>query len=438
MRKIITSLLFASMAVAASAGTPWTLSQCIDYALEHNITVKQGELNVMQNEISLNSAKSSRLPGVSASVNEDFSFGRSTKGNNLNSSGNSARTSYSIGAEVPVFQGFQIRHNIAMNELNLAAATADLDKIKDDIRIAVAKAYVTILYNKEILKVAESQTAIDEMHVARLEDMYATGKASAAQVAQQKAALAQSRYQETQAANNLKLAVLEMTQLLEIGDPEGFDVMAPADEATALRLTNSAEEIYAAAVTEKPAILAEQARLGAAKSKIGIARSSLYPSLSLSGGMGSSFFFEPGQKAIPFSTQAKDYFSQYVGLSLSIPIFSRFQVRNGIRSAKVGYDNQNLQLDNARKALYKEIQQAWYGAVASRDRFVSCTEVKNSAETSFELVSAKYEAGKATITEFNEAKNTLMKAEADLAQARYEHMFQTRLLDFYKGASLDY
>lgn len=439
MRKIITSLLFASMAIAASAGNPWTLSQCIDYALEHNIAVKQGEINVRQNEISLNTAKFSRLPGVNASASENFSFGRSTKSDNTTGSGDMAQSDFSIGVDVPVFQGFQIKHNIAVSKLNLAAATADLDKAKDDIRIAVAKAYVTILYNKEILKVAESQTAIDEMHVSRLEDMYATGKASAAQVAQQKAALAQSRYQETQAINNLKLAVLDLTQLLELDEPEGFDVVAPADEATALRLTGSAEDIYASAVTEKPSILAEQARLGAAKSKIGVAKSYLYPNISLSGGIGTDFFYVPGKKVkTPFFTQLNDYLRQYVGLSLSIPVFSRFQIRNGIRSAKLGYESQNLQLDNARKALYKEIQQAWYGAVASRDRFLSSEEVKRSAETSFELVNAKYEAGKATITEFNEAKNTLMKAEADLAQARYEHMFQTRLLDFYKGEEIDF
>jgi len=439
MRKILTSLLFASMAMAASAGTPWTLSQCIDHALENNIMVKQSEINVRQNEISLNTARLSRLPGISASASDNLSFGRGLNDDNTYVKTNiTNNVSLSLGADVPIFQGFQIHHNIAESKLNLAAATADLEKAKDDIRIAVAKAFVQILYNKEILEVAKGQVAIDSMQVARLEEMYKTGKASAAQVAQQKAAMAQSHYQQTQAANSLRLSLLDMTQLLELTEPEGFDVAEPSCDITEMRLVGSAEDIYATAVGIKPSILAEQSRLDAAKSRIGVAKSYLYPRLSFSGGIGSSYYDDSGRYYGSFSDQMKEKFSQYVGVSLSIPVFSRFQVRNSIRSAKLGWVNQSLQLDNARKVLYKEIQQAWYGAVASRDKYISSTEVKNSAEASFELVSAKYEAGKATITEFNEAKNTLMKAEADLAQARYEHLFQTRLLDFYKGEKLDF
>ncbi len=436
MRKVITSILLLSATAGAWAGTPWSLRQCIDYALENNITVKQNELNVMQNEIELNTAKNSRLPGASAQVSEQFNFGRGLNADNIYANTDyTATTSASAGIDVPIFQGFRIKHDIAASKLNLAAATADLEKARDDIRIAVAKAYVQILYDKEILSVAKNQIAIDSMQVARLEDMFETGKASAAQVAQQKAALAQSRYQKTQAANNLKLSILDITQLLELSDPEDFDVAVPDTETIGARLIGSAEDIYASAIGIKPSILAEKARLEAAESKIGVAKSSLYPSLSLSGGIASGIYSDIPKSALD---QTRDNFRKYVGVNLSIPIFSRFQVRNNIRSAKLQYNYQRLQLDNARKNLYKEIQQAWYGAIASRDKYISSEEVKESAESSFELVSAKYEAGKATITEFNEAKNTLMKAESDLAQARYEHLFQTRLLDFYKGEEIDF
>ena len=132
----------------------------------------------------------------------------------------------------------------------------------------------------------------------------------------------------------------------------------------------------------------------------------------------------------------KNNFSQQLGLSMSIPIFARMANRNNLRSTQLSARTQELQLENAKKSLYKEIQQAWYNALASQDRYASSQMVRDSASESFELVSAKYENGKANITEFNEAKNTLMRAESDLVQARYEHLFQTRLLDFYRRGDL--
>ena len=135
----------------------WTLAQCIDYALENSLSVRQSELNVEQKEISLNTAENSRLPGVSGSAGQNFSFGRGLTADNTYANTNTTSTSFGVGADVPVFNGFRIKHNIELTKLDLAAATADLDKAKDDIRVAVAQAYVQILYNMEILDVARNQ-----------------------------------------------------------------------------------------------------------------------------------------------------------------------------------------------------------------------------------------------------------------------------------------
>ena len=187
MRRILAvcALIGASLGLQAQS---WTLEQCINHALENNLTVKQGDLTVRQNEIELNTAVNRRLPGVSASASESFSAGRSLLGNNTYATNtNSTSTNFNIGADVPVFQGFQIRNNIAAARLNLAAATADLEKIKDDIRVAVAQAFVQVLYNQEILDVAEGQIEIDSLQVERLTELLRNGKASAAELAQQKA-----------------------------------------------------------------------------------------------------------------------------------------------------------------------------------------------------------------------------------------------------------
>ena len=160
------------------------------------------------------------------------------------------------------------------------------------------------------------------------------------------------------------------------------------------------------------------------------------PSLSFSAGLGTNYYTTSGFKADPFGKQLKNNFSQYLGLSLNIPIFNRFQTRNSIRSAKLDRLNQQLTLDNTKKTLYKEIQQAWYNTVAARQKVESSLEARRASETAFRMVQTKYENGKATITEFNEAKNTYLRTESDLTQARYEHLYQVALLKFYRGEPL--
>ena len=134
----------------------------------------------------------------------------------------------------------------------------------------------------------------------------------------------------------------------------------------------------------------------------------------------------------------KNNFSQYLGFNLTVPIFNRMATRNSIRSARLNQQQQKLQLDNVRKELYKEIQQAYYNAVAARAKYESCKVAAGSNKEAFDLMSAKYEYGKANITEFNESKNNWLKAESDLVRAKYEYMYQTSLMDFYRGRELTF
>lgn len=415
---------------------PWSLADCVDYALEHNITVRQQEISVAQREIELNTAQNSRLPGVSGSMSENFSFGRGLSADNTYENSNSTSTGISLGADVPVFQGFRIRHNIELQKLNLAAAAADLDRIKDNISVQVAQAYVQILYNMEILEVAKNQVAIDSLQVERIEAMVENGKASAVQLSQQKSALSQSKYSKTMAQNNLNLSLLDLSQLLELGSPEGFAVAKPDPSSLQPGILETPEQVYAAAVGVKPSIQAEMTRLDAASTQISLARSYRLPSISLSGGVGTNYYTSSVRAATAFTQQIKNNFSQYVGVNLSVPIFSRFSIRNSIRSSQLSYMNQELQVESAKKSLYKEIQQAYANAVASQAKYISAMESAASAQESFDLVQAKYETGKANITEFNESRSTMVKALSDLAQSRYESYFNSKVLDFYKGIPL--
>ena len=443
MYRIIFTLSFilASLAASAQQSGGWTLRQCIDYALENNITVKQQDVTRRQNEVQLSTAKNSRLPDLNASASQNWSFGRGLTSENTYSNRNTSSTSLSLGTTVPLFTGFRIPRTIELNKLNLEAATADLGKARDDISVQVAQAYVQILYNIELRDVAQRQIDIDSMQVERLREMYRTGKASGVEVAQQEATLAQSRLTLTQADNDYRISLLTLAQLLELPSPEGFTIVHPdiaaltVDEAAALPLP---DEIFQEAIAFKPEVKAETLRLKSTEMSIKIAQSALWPTLSLSAGLGSNYYKTNGFDTESFGRQMRNNFSQYIGLSLNIPIFNRFETRNSIRSARLDRESQQLRLDDVKKTLYKEIQQAYYNAVAARAQYASSTEATASNKAAFDLMSAKYEYGKANITEFNESKNNWLKAESDLARAKYEYMYDTSLLDFYRGRPLDF
>ena len=453
----------------------WTLRECCDYAVSHNIGIRQQENQCRQQELQLSTAKNQRLPDLSGSVGQNFSFGRGLTANNTYSNTNTSSMSFSLGTSIPLFTGFQIPNQIKLSQLNLEAATQDLEKAKNDIRMQVAQAFVQILYDREISDVARRQITIDSMQVVRLQAMVDNGRASIAELSQQQATLAQSRLTATQADNNLSLALLTLTQLLELPSPDGFminaqctmhnaQLAAPGDEAAkdcalcivhcaltiehcalciehcALTIEHCAlpspEAIYAEALGIKPEIAAQQLRLKATDNNIKIAQAGYLPTLSLSGGLGTNYYTTSGFTADPFGTQLKNNFSQYIGLSLNVPIFNRFQTRNSIRNARIEQQTQQLQLDNTKKALYKEIQQVYYNAVNAQQRERSAQEALHSAANAFQLMQAKYENGKATITEFNEAKNNYLKTASDLVQARYERLYQQALILFYQGREL--
>ena len=437
MKKIIIAL-FALVAVSTYAQTNWDVRRCISHALANNISIKQADNRIRQNELQLSTAKNSRLPDLSASVGENVSFGRGLTAENTYSNTNTSSTSFGLSTSVPLFTGMRIENTIKLQKLNLDASTADLEKAKNDIAMQVAQQYIQIVYSKELVAVAHRQIAIDSMQVERLQAMLAGGKASPAEVSQQKATMAQSRLTATQAENDLKIALLNLSQLLELPTPEGFSVVDVDVSGLAMSVVPSADAVYSDAVGIKPEIAAENIRLQAAEKNIKVAEAARYPQLYLSGSLGTNYYTTSGFDADGFGKQLKNNFSQAIGLNLSIPIFNRFSTRNSIRSAEIDRDNQRLQLDNTKKALYKEIQQVCYNAAAAQSKLTSSEAAAASSEDAFTLMQAKYENGKANITEFNEAKNNLMRSQSNLMQAKYEYLYQTVLVDFYRGREISF
>ena len=423
-------------ATSSFAQKQWTLPECINYAIEHNISLKQRENTRRQNEVSLNTAKNSRLPDLNAGVSESLGFGRSLGMDNTYSKNNTSNTSFQISTSVPILTGNRIENTIKLNQLNLEASTADLEKARNDIRTQIAQQYIQIVYDTEILAVAKRQIGIDSLQLYRLQEMERNGKATLTEVLQQQSTMEQSRLTATQAENTYRLDLLALTQLLELPSPESFSIVIPTLPSNSGSLINvNPEIIYQEAITVKPEVQAEELRLKASDANILIAKSAKYPTLSFNAGLGTNYYktLNGNYKQDSFSSQLKNNFSQSLGLQLNVPIFNRYATRNSIKSASIDKENQQLALDNVKKSLYKEIQQVYYNTIAAEAKYKSSLQAKVTSDDAFNLTQSKYENGKATITEFNESKNNLMKAESDLVQARYQLIYQKALIDFYRG-----
>ena len=413
----------------------WDLQRCITHAIEHNLSIKQKEAARNQSEVELNTAQWSRMPNLNGNIGQSFNFGRALQADNTYGNRNTRNTNFSLGTNIPLFTGMQIPNSIALSKLNLKAATEDLAKAKEDISIQVASYFLQVLFNEELTKIARNQVALSQEQLDRKVAFFKNGKASEAEILEAKSRLAQDQLSLVQAENNHQLALLDLSQMLELPSPENFRISVPdIDDFTAY--LSMPEEVYAQAMMNKPAIKAAQYRLQGAEKSIKIAQSGYYPQLSFGAGIGTNYYHLSGIENAPFSTQWDQNMNKYLQFSLSIPIFNRFQTRNRVKSARIQHTALSWQLEESKKALYKEIQQAYYNALAAESKYKSSQSASESAEASFRLMSEKYANGKASATEYNEMRTAWMKALSDGVQAKYEFVYRSKILDFYKGVPL--
>ena len=435
MKRTILIACVMATGYGIQAQEAWSLQKCIEYAIEHNLSIKQQEASRNQSEVELNTAQWSRLPNLNGNVGQSFNFGRAIQAANTYGNRNTRNTNFSVGTSIPLFTGMQIPNSIALSKLNLKAATEDLNKAKEDISIQVASYYLQVLFNEELVKIAQRQVELSQEQLDRKVTFFKNGKASEAEVYEAKSRVAQDEYSLVQAQNNHQLALLDLSQLLELPTPENFQIETPNVEAFSTQLSLP-DEVYAQALLNKPAIKAAQYRLEGAAKSIRIAQSAWYPQLSFGAGIGTNYYSITGIENASFGSQWHQNMNKYLQFSLSIPLFNRFATRNRVKSARIQRNALAWQLEESKKALYKEIQQAYYNARAAESQYQSSQTASQSAEASFKLMSEKYANGKATATEYNEMRATWMKALSEQVQARYDYLFRSKILEFYQGKQL--
>lgn len=448
MKQVISSIALASFLFCLPAGAQeapkqWSLEECIRYAIENNIDLKQKELERQNQEVTLHTSKYSWLPNLNASINENFGFGRSESKDGLIVDRNSANTSASIQLSMPIFDGFKIPNDIAARKLDLKASIETLNKAKEDLSINVASYYLQVLYNKEMLKITELQVALSSEQVTKTEALYNAGKVPESQLYDMKAQLAKDEVTLTESRNNVKLALLDLTQALELErDGENFDVLEPETGDAVEQYMSSIippDQVYDYAVGVKPQVKEQEYLLESQKKMLKVAQAGYYPKLNFSAGYSNGYYHNFGDgdyNNAPFSDQLKNNGQKSIGFSLSIPIFNRFQVRNSVRSARIAIHNRELLMENSKKILYKEIQQAYYNATAAQEKYVSSDKSVDASKIAFSYAEDRYGAGKSTVFEYSEAKTKYAQSLAEQTQAKYNFIFRAKILDFYHGTPI--
>ena len=383
------------------------------------------------------------MPNLNASINENFGFGRSESKDGLIVDRNSANTSASIQLSMPIFDGFKIPNDIAARKLDLKASIETLNKAKEDLSINVASYYLQVLYNKEMLKIAELQVALSSEQVTKTEALYNAGKVPESQLYDMKAQLAKDEVTLTESRNNVKLALLDLTQALELErDGENFDVLEPETGDAVEQYMSSIippDQVYDYAVGVKPQVKEQEYLLESQKKMLKVAQAGYYPKLNFSAGYSNGYYHNFGDgdyNNAPFSDQLKNNGQKSIGFSLSIPIFNRFQVRNSVRSARIAIHNRELLMENTKKTLYKEIQQAYYNATAAQEKYVSSDKSVDASKIAFSYAEERYGAGKSTVFEYSEAKTKYAQSLAEQTQSKYNFIFRAKILDFYNGTPI--
>lgn len=413
-----------------------SLQQCIEYALNHNISIQQQQLNEENRKIQLETTRYSRLPDLSANIGEGFGFGRSTGRDGSTVDNTSASTSFSIMTSMPVFDGFRISNQIKSDRFSLQAATAQLEKARQDVSIQVASYYLNALYYKGVVAIQRQQLELDKQTLQKAKDLFEAGKKPESEVVAAQAQVDMTLHQLTESEGNETMARLDLMQLLNLNDDVRSFSITDIDTTQLSKDITPAAQVFEQAAQLHPSIMAAKYNLESSKYALKVAKSANLPTLSLSARYSNSYYYQfDSDFNQPFSKQLDLNGSEYLGLSLNIPIFNRFATRNSIRQARLQIQNQELQLSDAQLQLQKQIEQAYWNAIKARANYSSAESAARSTQLSYNYESERYAAGKSTSIDLQNTRNKLEKALSDQLQARYEYLMRVKILEFYNGVS---
>ncbi len=438
---LLFAMVFMGTASKIVAQDTWSLQQCIDYAIENNIQIKQQALNTQYNDNQVRQAKANRLPNLNASFSNDYSFGRSLTYRNTYKNENSASVSGALSTNITLFNGIVLTNTIKQRELDLQATIQDLQKAKDDIMLAISAGYLEILFAEELEHVTKAQIEMTQQQLDRTRQLVEAGSLARGALLEIEAQKAREELQLVNDHNRVQLGYLALYQFLELPISESFKIEKPVlpELKANVSLSNSID-VFNNAINVRPEIKAAQLRVESALKQLDIAKGYRYPSLTLGANYYNLFnnkYSDIYGEKITFKDQLKNNGRSGVGLSLNIPIFNRNQVKIGISNASLQISDYEYRLQTARNTLRKDIEQAYTNALASFNRYISTKKAVSSMEEAFRYTEEKFNVGMVNSVDYNLSKNNLTAAQSNLLQAKYEYIFRTKILDFYNGIPIE-
>ncbi len=440
------SLLFICFSNIASAQSIWSLRQCINYALENNIQIKQAGLNAQNAQLTYDESKYSFLPSANADLSHSYNFGRSVDpSTNIYVTNKQIQAnSFSLTSSVTVFNGFQKQNQLAVNHLELEASMADLLKAKNDIAMNITSAYLNVLYTEEQLRAAKKQMETTVLQRQQTERLVAAGNLAELSLKDVDAQLANEELNIVNAANNQRMAILKLLQLLQLPTNYELDVDSTVmQQFTADAFVPTPEMIYDYARTAQPVILAQQYRVAVAKRNVDLRKGSMLPTLSLFGSLRTNYSSAAYQLVAPqqiekisFNDQLSQNFGKAVGLSLSVPIFNGYQAKTNYKKSTLNLLYTKYTMELTENQLKQEIAQAYANRLAAEAKYKATIKYVESLQAAFEANTKKFNAGVINALEFNTAKNNLSKGQSDLINAKFDYYFKMKIIDFYMGRPL--
>ena len=418
----------------------WDLKKCFEYALENNIQVKRQMLNAQYYENQVDQARSDKLPNLNAQIGSDYSFGRTLNYDNTYKNTNSAGLNGGISSNMTLFKGMTLTNTVQQRQLDLEAINNDLQKTKDDIMLSIAAEYLQILFAEEILGVDSANIAVTKQQLERSRQLVDAGSLARGSMLEIEAQLAREELQLVNDQNNLQLAYLNLYQFLDLPITESFKIEKPKLPEIQANLTMmNSYDVFNTAINVRPEIKAAQLRVESARKQMEIVKGNALPSLSFGANYYNNYnnqYTDLTGDKISFGDQMKNNYRGSLGLTLSIPIFNRFQVKNGVANSEIQMYDYEYQLQQARNVLRKEIEQVYTNALASLNRYISTDKAVTSMKEAFRYTEEKFNVGMINSVEYNQSKNNLTQAQSDLLQAKYEYIFRTKILDFYNGVPI--
>ncbi len=438
---LVTGILSISIISHTSAQEVWSLEKCIEYAIENNIQIKRQEINNQYNSNQQNQAKSDRLPTLNVQLSNSLNFGRSLTYENTYANTNSTQYNGGLSTRFTIWNGSVLQNTIKQKELDLLAGIQDLQKAKDDITLNIAASYLEILFADELINVANSQIDVTKQQIERTSQLVEAGSLAKGALLEIEAQLAGEQLQLVNNQNQLQLSYLSLYQLLDLPIEKHFQIEKPElPQIKSHSTMSNSMDVFKNSVNNRPEIKAARLRVESAKKQLSVAKGSQYPSLVFSANYYNLFnnkYSDRFGNEISFSDQLRNNERYGLGLTLQIPIFNKFQVKNAISNARLQIIDNELQLQTTSNLLRKDIELAYTNALAALKRYFSSEKAVKSMEEAFRYIEEKYSVGMVNSVEYNQSKNNLTKAQSDLLQAKYEYIFRTKILDFYNGVPIE-